>query len=294
MTLSRRRFLSLVGGGTILAASAFAFGATRLPVTAQRPWAQAGGYDDPRMRALSFALLAPNPHNRQPWLVDLSQAGQVVLYADTARFLPQTDPFNRQITIGLGGFLELMRMAAAAEGFGVEMQLFPEGFNEAGLDARPVARARFVADAAVAVDPLFVHVGARRSTKEAYDTARGVDAGVLAAILAAAPGSGGSVERESFEALRTLSHEALRIEVETPRTYRESVDLFRIGRREVDANPDGIDFTGPLFESLNMLGLFSRDAALDPSSSVYQAGLEAVYANTDTAMGHIRGWRRSL
>ena len=31
------------------------------------------------------------------------------------------------------------------------------------------------------------------------------------------------------------------IEIETPRTYKESVDLFRIGRAEVDANPDGID-----------------------------------------------------
>lgn len=33
------------------------------------------------------------------------------------------------------------------------------------------------------------------------------------------------------------------------RTFQESIDLFRIGHREVDANPDGIDFTGPLFEA---------------------------------------------
>jgi hypothetical protein len=79
----------------------------------------------------------------------------------------------------------------------------------------------------------------------------------------------------------------LRIEIETQRTFRESVDLFRIGRAEVDANPDGIDFTGPLFEVMGATGLFTRAVALDPTSQAYQAGLDAVYANTDTAMGHV-------
>ncbi|MES2550530.1 MAG: twin-arginine translocation pathway signal protein, partial [Pseudomonadota bacterium] len=86
---------------------------------------------------------------------------------------------------------------------------------------------------------------------------------------------------------RAFTREALRIEIETPRTYKESVDLFRIGRAEVDANPDGIDFTGPLFEVLGTTGLMTRDTVLDTSSQAYQAGLDAVYANTDTAMGHV-------
>lgn len=287
MPISRRRILSILGGGSILAASSFGFAATRLPQTAAQPWAMAGRYDDPRQRALSYALLAPNPHNRQPWLVDLGQEGRVVLYVDTAKMLPHTDPCNRQITIGLGAFLELMRMAAAAEGYRLETTLFPEGFDDRALDARPVADARFVAEAHAAADPLFAEAGARRSTKEPYDTARPVPDTVLAQILAAAPGSGGSVDPASIEALRALSHEALRIEIETPRTYRESVDLFRIGRREVDANPDGIDFTGPLFESLHLAGLLTRESVLDTGSQAYKAGLDAVYANTDTAMGHI-------
>jgi hypothetical protein len=65
------------------------------------------------------------------------------------------------------------------------------------------------------------------------------------------------------------------------------VDLFRIGRAEVDANPDGIDFTGPLFEVLGATGLMTREASLDTGSQAYQAGLAAVYANTDTAMGFV-------
>ncbi len=291
MSLSRRKAIALIGGGSILAASgATAFAVTRAPRTALEPWEAAGGYDDIRRKALSFALLAPNPHNRQPWIVDLSVPDEVVLYADKGRLLPETDPFSRQITIGLGCFLELMRMAAAQQGWRVDLAIFPEGEDPAELDGRPVARAAFGPDPAAGPDPLFAQVLDRRSLKEPYDTNRAVAPDVLSTLATAAASGvrfGGSVDPEDIAAFRALSREALRVEIETPRTFRESVDLFRIGHAEVDASPDGIDFTGPLFETLRLAGLFTRAAAADPASLAYKAGLDAVYANTDTAMGHV-------
>ncbi|GAA6209470.1 nitroreductase family protein [Cognatishimia sp. WU-CL00825] len=291
MTLSRRKAIALIGGGVVVAAAASTgYSVTRLPQTAALPWAAAGTYSEPRRKALSFALLAPNPHNRQPWKVDLSVENMVTVYVDTDRLLPHTDPFNRQITIGLGCFLEVMRMAAAEDGYRVELTIFPEGEDATQLDQRPVAHARFTPDADKIADPLFAHVLHRRSLKEPFDTSRSVPAQSLASLGAAVTAGttfGGSILPQDIADLRQLSHEALRIEIETPQTYQESVDLFRIGHREVDANPDGIDFTGPLFETLRLTGLFDRDSALDTSSAAYQAGMDAVYANTDTAMGHL-------
>ncbi|WP_240790341.1 Acg family FMN-binding oxidoreductase [Rhodobacter sp. SY28-1] len=289
MTLSRRRTLALIGGGVILAASA-SLGAiaSRQPRTALLPWGQAGLGEDARHRALSWALLAPNPHNRQPWLVDLATPGEVVLYVDTAKLLPHTDPYNRQITIGLGCFLELMRMAASHDGQRVEITPFPQGYDDRALDARPVARAVFTEEAGVTPDPLFAQALARRSTKEPYDTARPLPGGTLERLAVARTARfGGTLDPKEVADWRAFTHEALRIEIETPNTYKESVDLFRIGRAEVDANPDGIDFTGPLFEVLGTTGLMTRESVLDPSSQAYKAGLDAVYANTDTAMGHV-------
>ncbi len=289
MAMTRRGVLGLVGGGLVLAAGGAGWAATRAPRVAGLPWTLAGDYAEPRMRALSWALLAPNPHNRQPWVADLREDGLVTLHADLGRLLPETDPFSRQITIGLGGFLELLRMAAAEDGYRVEVTPFPEGADAAALDGRPVARAVFVADSGVARDPLFAHALARRSNKEPYDVTRPLEAGTLSAIGAAARTArfGSTVEAEEVAGWRRLTREALRIEVETPRTYQESVDLFRIGWREVDANPDGIDFSGPLFESLSMAGMFTRETVADPTSTVFRAGLDAVYANADTAMGHL-------
>lgn len=291
MKLTRRKMIFFVGGGAVLATGgAFGYAATRTPQTAHLPWERAGSYSHPRMRALSWALLAPNPHNRQPWLADLSEDGVITLYADHDRMLPHTDPFNRQITIGLGCFLELLRMAAAEDGYRVETALFPQGSSTAGLDQRPIARITFTSDPEVERDPLFALVPARRSNKEPFDVNRPVAPALLSelgAVVRSGARFGGTVDSSEVADLRALTHEALRIEVETPHTYQESVDLFRIGRHEVDANPDGIDFTGPLFESLRLTGQFTREAALDPTNIAYKSGLDAIFANTDTAMGHV-------
>lgn len=289
--MHRRKMMFLIGGGAILAATgAFGYAATRTPRTAILPWDQAGNHADPRMRALSWALLAPNPHNRQPWLADLAEPGVVTLFADTDRMLPHTDPFDRQITIGLGCFLELLRMAAAADGQRVMITPFPKGSDVAKLDQRPVARIVFTADAGATPDPLFAQAPHRRSNKEPFDTARTVDPAVLpdlAAVVRNGARFGGAVDAAQIAEWRDLTRRALQIEIETPHTFQESVDLFRIGRREVDANPDGIDFSGPLFETLHLTGQFTRASSADPTNFAYQSGLDAVFANTDTAMGHV-------
>jgi hypothetical protein len=287
--VNRRNFLKLTGGGGVLAAAGGGlFAATRTPNDALAPWGLVGGYDDPRKNALSHAILAPNPHNRQPWMIHLDGDDGLTLFFDTDKQLPHTDPFDRQLTIGLGCFLELMRMAANADGYEVDVTLFPEGEDEDGLDTRPIAKATFTQAAAVR-DPLFEHVLNRRSNKEPYDTVRAVPADALARILQVARLSdlGGSIGTDDIAYWRALTTKALQLEIDTPRTYQESVDLFRIGKAEINANPDGIDFSGVMFESLALVGVMTRESLLDTNSTGYQEGLKAVLANTETAMGHV-------
>lgn len=295
--MNRRKFLCLTGGGIILAATAtLGTIASRKPTAAFAPWDQAGSlYDEPRKRALSYAILAPNPHNRQPWLVDLSRPDTVVLTVDTDRLLPDTDPFNRQITIGLGCFLEIMVMAAAQDGYAVDLVLFPQGEDDTALDHRPIAIATFRADPGIAPDPLFAHVMTRRSNKDPYDTTRPVAPDTIAQIAAAAiHGSrvAGDATPDSIAALRRLTTDALILEVDTPHTFKESVDLFRIGKAEVEASPDGIDFSGPLFETLGAFGLMTREAMGDPTTTIFAQGKAAVLAGPETAMGHL--WQATM
>ena len=205
------------------AASTGAFLATRTPALALAPWEQATSYADPVRRALGHALLAPNPHNRQPWLVDLQTPDTVAILRDPERDLPMTDPFDRQIFIGLGCFIENMIIAASQTGHAVEVDLLPEG------EAGPVAIARFVEGAAE--DPLAQYITVRHSDKGAY-TDQAVPADAVADLsryvdVVTAP--------DDVARLREMTWEALKIEIFTERTFKESVDLMRIGKREINA-----------------------------------------------------------
>ena len=266
MTLSRRRALALIGGGTVLAATtgATAFAITRTPTAALAPWDAAGRYADLRKHALSYGLLAPNPHNLQPWMVSLEGEDVVTVWRDPSKALPETDPMDRQIHIGFGCFLELARMAAAERGVAAETALWPDGPDG------PVAAMTFGGE--TAPDPLFAGVMERRSCKEPFaDTPLTEEHAALLSEHATIVTDPARVSQ-----VVDLTWEAWLIEAHTPRTMRESAELMRIGRREIEANPDGIDLGGPMIEALALAGLMSREAAMDTDSQGFKAA-EGIY-----------------
>ena len=265
MNLPKRKTLAILGGGFIAAAGigATAFVTSRRPGIALAPWENAGNYEDPRKKALSYAILAPNPHNIQPWMVDLGKADTVVLYRDPNRSLPHTDPFSRQITIGLGCFLEQMTIAATQTGHKVDLDLFPEG------EDGPVAIARF--SESVTLDPLASQMIDRRSCKEPFEVSN-IEAAKLDALKDYAEIV---TEPAMVDNLRQLTWEAFQVEMATPGAYRESADLMRIGKQEINTNPDGIDIGGPMLETLMLLGVLPRAALTDPESDATKSFLSS-------------------
>lgn len=270
--VNRRGLILGVGGTLALVGAGAAWRVTRVPQKAVQPWAQAGGTEpDPRLDAFRHAILAPNPHNMQPWKIRLIGTDQAEISCDLARRLPQTDPFDRQIVIGFGCFIELAGIAASRRGLRMEVEAFPEGAGQQRLDARPVARLRFVAEPGRVADPLASFIRERRSAKVPFDLARPVSPESLAAL-----GSAGSdlvrfdYSRNDSEtgALIAMATQAFEREMRTPHTLGESIDVLRVGAGEIDANPDGISLRGPLFEALSLLGGDKvRAAARDPQSA---------------------------
>ena len=296
MALSRRNFIRVVGGvGIVAVGGASLRGCDGMPEEAIAAWRGPGGETDPRRRMLAWAQLAPNPHNRQPWLVDLSRPGEIVLHCDRSRLLPHTDPFSRQIMIGNGCFLELLAMAAASEKQRAAIELFPEGgFAEGEIGRQPVARVRLTPDDSVAGDPLFAHVRARRSAKVPYDTGRPVPDAALAAIETAAIAAGaraggvrfaGATEPALVQALRDLTQQAMELEMRTPAAMGESIDLMRLSAAEIAWYRDGIVLHGPMFWWGQRLGVIDRGALADPASAVFASGIARYRDMTQSAMG---------
>ncbi|SIN61766.1 hypothetical protein SAMN02745824_0952 [Parasphingorhabdus marina DSM 22363] len=280
---TRRKILMTGGASLLLLGSGLGgYVGTRSIARAQEPWQRAGqSFGDPRLDALAYAILAPNPHNRQPWLVRLEAEDSFSLFCDLDKRLPETDPPNRQITIGLGAFLELFRQAAAEKGFRADITPFPDGEPQPVLDDRPVAHVSLVADPATRPDPLFATTLERRSIKEAY-AARAIDDQTLSQLLELAgtgnDGSGQSFltsgESEMVDSLRNLTWRAWQVEYDVPRTHRESVDLMRIGAGEINASPDGIDMSGPMMEAMYLGGIISREKLSEKGSTVYNSGID--------------------
>ncbi len=260
---------------------------------ARQPWSQAGtGYGDVRLDALSYAILAPSPHNRQPWLVQLDGDGGLTLFADLDRLLPETDPPNRQIVIGLGAFLEMLRQAAAQMGYIAETSAFPEGEPEPILDQKPVARVMFVPSEGVAPEPLFAQALARRTIRTPFDQKKPVPVSALeqvgSALASRSTGFSYTRDTERVEELKRLCREGWAIETGTPRTHKESTALTRIGAAAVNENPDGISLSGPFIETMKMVGVLTRENMNDPESRAFRE-TQAFYDKAiNTAMAF--GW----
>ncbi len=275
---TRRGILKLVGGGVVLAAlGGAAFYLANGPSDeARTAWREAGAPAEYRRRFLSYALLAPNPHNRQPWLVRLDGEDGLTLFCDLDRRLPETDPFDRQIVLGCGAFLELLSIAAAHEGYAAEITPFPEGDPAPRLDARAVAQVKFVARAAQA-DPAFAAIGIRRTNRNTYSE-RDVAADLLAQLDAAGSVHGVMAQTTAdagrVAKLRDITWRGHETESLTYRTMKESIDLMRIGKAEVEQWRDGLVLEGPMMELARMTGMVSHEALLDTKSDAFKMGLD--------------------
>ena len=275
MTTRRSVIKLLAGGGAASLVSGCAPKSDIDPIAA---WRNPGaGERDQRRWALAHAILAPNPHNRQPWLVDLPGTDEIVFYADTTRMLPATDPPNRQITVGCGAFLELLNLAACERGLRADMAIWPEGEPQPLLDQRPIARIRLVPDATIKPDPLFRQILKRQTNRVAFDLEvppSAADLATLMAVAAAPLNSGSGIAPADLARTIDIGQRGFAREMTTPAAALESAKLTRIGPNEIARDRDGISLRGPFLEGMAAVGLLSRAAMADPKSFATKSAID--------------------
>jgi hypothetical protein len=277
---SRRSFIRLVGGGVVMAgasASLQGCASSSYPAVAVQPWQPADPKLEIRRWMLAHALLAPNPHNRQPWIADLKRDGEITLICDGERLLPETDPFGRQILVGCGAFIELAVLAAAERGYSVAVDTFPAG--EPSLTQLPkgvvVAKLTVKQDTSVKPDSLFAFILKRHTNKAAYDRQRSLSDANWKSLSASASSvnsglkSGFISDAITMQKIRAITRESYEIELTTSNTHLESMRLLRIGPDEIAKHRDGISVNGVMPRMLMAAGLFDRMAVPKKGDSNY-------------------------
>jgi nitroreductase len=89
----------------------------------------------PWRKPLEFAILAPSPHNVQPWRVRIRDDTRAELLIERARTLPNEDTQGSFLVLTMGMFLETLRIAAAHQQFAVDVEIVQgfDAYSTAGL-----------------------------------------------------------------------------------------------------------------------------------------------------------------
>jgi len=182
--LSRRKVIALAGTGTLIlvvgggvwrAADQGVFSTGQGP--AYKPWDDWRTPTTGPLNLVRAATLAANPHNSQPWLFHVTQT-QIDLYSDRSRNLGTVDPFLIEMHFGLGCALENLLLAAAANGYTIQVTLSPDASDET-----LVARIG-LAPGSVPVSALYNVIPLRHTNRYPYDTGRPVTTETLGTFSA--------------------------------------------------------------------------------------------------------------
>jgi nitroreductase len=263
-----------------------------------RPWAIASsefpedGYASDQLEfLLGYAILAPSPHNSQPWLFRIN-VNDVEIHADRRRALRVVDPFDRELTISCGAALYNLRIAT--EYFGrscaVDVLAQPE---ESSLLARLTLRLHAQTSSE---DVLLFHAITRRRSHRAIFRPELVPGDVMVELAEAASREGAWLQvitaDETRHHIGQLVAEADRMQWANPEFRRELSSWLRT---DAEHHGDGIavhdfgvkdwlSFAGPLWVRTFNRG--NHEAALDADIAEHSPVLALLGTNED----HPRAW----
>lgn len=264
-----------------------------------QPWSVAAdgfpadGFTSDRLEyLLRYAILAPSPHNTQPWLFRLN-ASDVEIHADARRRLRATDPYGREMYLACGAALFNLRVAAEYFGQTYRVDTFPE-------PEQPLMLARLTLHAGgetSSEDIVLFHALVERRTNRQPFGPEGLSDAVLQELGEAAVAEGASLAFAGPEAHARLSEcvaEADRRQW-ADRTFRK--ELARWVRTDAEHQSDGIptrelgvsdwmSFAGPA-----IVRTFNRgndQAARDADIAMQSPALAVLATDTDEPLDWLR------
>lgn len=203
---------------------------------------------DIRVKVISQAIIAPSPHNMQSWrfVLDKENPGIFKVYLDSSRLLPATDPYYRQLLMGLGVVLQYIKIAAEENSYTTDIAFFPEGEYDdtkgtVELDIKPAAL--------VTLSPgevkgnsygpvMYKRVTNRLKYKK--DTMKAEQAAEIEALSSSLIHVTIFSDTDNLKIIKDIIIDGVKVESSLESTMQESMDVFRASDDEKENHPFGI------------------------------------------------------
>jgi len=261
-----------------------------MPKNYLEPWDKnySARFDDPRIKVVSQAILAPSGHNMQPWKIKLDNNDKNVfyLYGDPGRLTPEIDPPARQFTITQGTFLEYLRVSAENLGYKANIILFPDDeYNAEGtknsINQKTVAKIILQKDLPTN-DPLYASLFLPDTNREAYQPDQ-LNQQQVESLLAQNQGKDIIIkifqDQENIEKIKQLALQAMDIETKMHNINELNKTLTRVNEYQKNNSRYGFSLDSQGSSGI-MLHLTQSLLTIVPSLNSEQAGKDLIMKNT--------------
>jgi hypothetical protein len=201
-------------------------------------------YTKPVMKAITYGLTAPSPHNTQSWYLDTISDTEMFLYVK--HVLPETDPPARQILMGAGCFIELVSIGMTQEGYETNVSYLPQGdfrLTANKMSDKPVAKISFVKNANVKRDVLSGYIYQRGTNRKPYK-GKMITQAEFDSIKSLMGEYHSELQfysgKEPMQPYLDIFSQAMEIETRTKATNEETRQKFRFSEKELAQKRDGI------------------------------------------------------
>ncbi|PQJ79224.1 Acg family FMN-binding oxidoreductase [Polaribacter porphyrae] len=205
-------------------------------------------FKEPIFKAIAYGVSASNPHNTQAWKFKILNDKEMLLFVDSTRILPETDPSTRQIHIGCGCFLETALIGMTKKGYSSKIDYFPSGeYNILEIGELPVAKLSLKKDIKTINSPLNKVLLNRRTSRLKFSD-EVIDISTWNTISKLIGKKHNSIQLitdlEALNVIRPILSEGMKVESYTYRTNEESRKWFRENDERIASKRDGINLEG--------------------------------------------------
>jgi nitroreductase len=237
--------------------------------------------------ALEAAILAPSPHNTQPWVFEVA-ADHVDLFLDESRILPVADPFGREATMSCAAALFNLRMSLRWQGLPVHWELLPDPGQPALL-----ARVRVGGHLAVKADErvLAEAIPWRHTNRRPFDE-QPVSAAVQKTLQQAALREGGRLELidrpERYSAVASVLRLAEFTQREDADFQNELLQWIVQDHDRLDGVPSLAGGPPPVTDPMILLRQYGSNGSKAPRNYEQEPLLGVLLTGHDTVRDHLR------